>query len=70
MKAELYIIDDNGNRVNTEPYLVLPKDVDATYSTKGGILYTDYVFEFCYCKLNDDCNDINNINKGGLNYYE
>ena len=54
MKAEVYIIDDNGNRLNEEPYLINTKNVDERD------ISTDYVFEFRYCKLKDDWDSIRN----------
>ena len=48
MKAEVYIIDDE-NKIDDKPFLVLPKQVDERN------ISVDYVFEFRYCKLKDDC---------------
>lgn len=57
MKAEIYIVDDNGKRVNTKPTLIEP-----IYIHDNGI-ETKYRFSFVFSKLDDDAFD--KIMEGG-----
>ena len=51
MKAEIYVVDENGKRVNTKPALLEP--VDIRYN---GIV-TTYTFAFEFSKLDEDAFD-------------
>lgn len=51
MKAEIYIVDEYGKRVNTKPILLEPVNVEDIG------MATTYRFAFKFSKLNDDAFD-------------